>query len=110
MGEATMCAVPPSQRRHVQRRPHTRQAADLLAKATNGLAITRRHAATGVAVQWALLGIGSRLGAEGLSFCGVDQRVGLPAWAMNLAFRRDAGERPRRGAYGGRSRLCRRAV
>jgi hypothetical protein len=48
----------------------------LLAKATNGLAITRRHAATGVAVQWALLGIGSRLGAEGLSFCGVDPKGG----------------------------------
>jgi hypothetical protein len=48
----------------------------LLAKATNGLAITRRHAATGVAMQWALLGIGSRLGAEGLSFCAVDPKGG----------------------------------
>jgi hypothetical protein len=48
----------------------------LFAKATKGLAITRRHAATGVAVQWALLGIGSRLGAEGLSFCGVDPKGG----------------------------------
>ena len=28
------------------------------------------------------------------------RRVGLPASAMNLAFRRDAGERPPRGAYG----------
>src|SRR5688572_23825151 len=69
-----------------QRRPHTRQAADLLAKATNGLAITRRHAATGVAVQWALLGIGSRLGAEGCPYAGSTRRVGLAAWAMNLAF------------------------
>jgi hypothetical protein len=82
----------------------------LLAKATKGLAITRRHAATGVAVQWALLGIGSRLGAEGLSFCGVDPKGGSSGIAMNLASRRDAGERPPRGAYGGRSRLCRRAV
>jgi len=29
---------------------------------------------------------------------------------MNLASRRDAGERPPRGADGGRSRLCRRVV
>jgi len=38
--------------RQAQRRPHTRQVADLFAEAANGLAITRRHAATGVAVQW----------------------------------------------------------
>ena len=31
----------------------------MLAKATNGIAITRRHAATGVAVQWALVGAAS---------------------------------------------------
>jgi hypothetical protein len=36
----------------------------LLAKATNGLAIARRPTATGVAVQWALLGIRSRLGPK----------------------------------------------
>ena len=72
----------------------------LLAKATNGLAITRRHPATGVAVQWALLGIRSRLGWEGLSFCGVDPKGGSSGTGHDLAFRRDAGERPPRGAYG----------
>jgi hypothetical protein len=34
----------------------------------------------------------------------------FPAPAMNLASRRAAGERPPRGAYGGRSRLCGRIL
>src|SRR4029453_3931598 len=45
-------------------------------------------------------------GAEGLSCCGVDPKMCLPAPALNLASRRAAGERPRGGAWGGRSRLC----
>jgi hypothetical protein len=60
----------------------------------NELVINRRHAATGVAVQWAQLGIRSRLGAEGLSFCGSTRRggssgtghePGLSAWRRRTA-------------------------
>jgi hypothetical protein len=49
-------------------------------------------------------------GAEGLSCCGFDPKMRFPAPAMNLASRRAAGERPPRGAYGGRSRLCGRVL
>src|SRR5215207_7303516 len=80
--------------------PHTRQAADLLAKATNGLAITRRTRPLAWPCSGRYLALGAGWARKACPSAGSTQRVGLPASAMNLALRRDAGERPPRGLRG----------
>ena len=96
--------------RQVQRRPHHDSRLICSPRQPTGL---RSPAATRP-LAWPCSGRYLALGAgwarKACPSARSTRRVGLPASAMNLAFRRDAGERPPRGAYGGRSRLCRRTV